>query len=104
VLAEISEVESASSVRGAATALVGDMQILVPLAGLIDIGAERERLGKQRERWSAALEKCRSKLDNASFVANAPADVVAKERERVADLEQRTARLKRQIDLLAELD
>ncbi|MFS8608775.1 MAG: class I tRNA ligase family protein, partial [Gammaproteobacteria bacterium] len=104
MLAEISEVESASSVRGAATALVGDMQILVPLAGLIDIGAERERLAKQLERASADLEKCRRKLDNASFVANAPADVVAKERERVADLEQRTARLKRQIDLLAELD
>jgi len=103
MLAEISEVESAASVRGAATALLGDMQILVPLAGLIDIAAERERLGKQLERWSSDLEKCRRKLDNASFVANAPADVVAKERERVADLEQRTARLRSQIDLLAEI-
>src|SRR5690606_17036335 len=104
MLAEISEIESASSVRGAATALLGDMQILVPLAGLIDIGAERERLGKQLERAGSDLEKCRRKLDNALFVANAPADVVAKERERVAELEQRSARLKRQIELLTELE
>ena len=104
MLAEVSEVESASSVRGAATALLGDMQILVPLAGLIDIGAERERLGKQLERAGADLEKCRRKLDNESFVANAPPDVVAKERERVAELEQRSARLRRQIELLTELE
>src|SRR5690606_2839617 len=104
MLAEISEVESASSVRGAATALVGDMQILVPLAGLIDIGAERERLAKQLERASADLEKCHRKLDNASFVANAPPDVVAKERERAAELEQRAARLERQIALLTEIE
>src|SRR5690554_4663105 len=104
VLAEISEVESASSVRGAATALVGDMQILVPLAGLIDIAAERERLGKQLERASADLEKCRRKLANEAFVANAPPDVVAKERERAAELEQRAARLERQIALLTEIE
>src|SRR5690606_1308943 len=104
MLAEISEVESASSVRGAATALVGDMQILVPLAGLIDIAAERERLGKQLERASADLEKCRRKLANEAFVANAPPDVVAKERERAAELEQRAARLERQIALLTEIE
>ncbi|MFO7286166.1 MAG: valine--tRNA ligase [Gammaproteobacteria bacterium] len=103
VLAEISEVESASAVRGAATALVGDMQLLVPLAGLVDIGAERERLGKQLERASADLEKGRRKLDNAAFVANAPADVVAKERERVAELEQRIERLRGQLERLDEI-
>ena len=103
VLAEISEVESAASVPGAATALVGDMQLLVPLAGLVDIAAERERLGKQLERANADLEKGRRKLDNAAFVANAPADVVAKERERVAELEQRIARLRGQLERLDEI-
>src|SRR5690606_36700914 len=57
MLAEISEVESASSVRGVATARVGDMQILVSLAGLIDIAADRERLGKQLVRARVDLEK-----------------------------------------------
>src|SRR5690606_24997428 len=104
MLAEIAEVESAADVRGAATALVGDMQLLVPLAGLIDTGVERERLGKQLERARADLDKARRKLGNDAFVANAPADVVAKERERVGELEQRAARLQGQIDLLTEID
>jgi valyl-tRNA synthetase len=79
------------------------MQLLVPLAGLIDIEAERDRLGKQLARAGGDLDKCRRKLDNESFVANAPAEVVAKERERIAELERRTAQLQRQIELLGEL-
>ena len=102
-LAEIAETDQPSAVRGAATALLGEMQILVPLAGLIDIAAERDRLGKQLARASSDLEKCLRKLGDERFVANAPADVVAKERERVAELEQRSERLRRQIELLDEI-
>ncbi|HEX7080127.1 MAG TPA: valine--tRNA ligase [Gammaproteobacteria bacterium] len=103
VLAEIAPVESAAAVPGAATALAGDMQLLVPLAGIIDLDAERERLGKQLARAASDLEKSLRKLDNASFVANAPSDVVAKERERVDELKQRTERLRAQIERLREI-
>jgi valyl-tRNA synthetase len=102
-LNDITPVESADAVRGAATALLGSMQLFVPLAGLIDIEAERERLGKQLARAEGDLDKCRRKLGNESFVANAPAEVVAKERERVEELEQRTGQLQKQIASLAEL-
>ena len=91
------------TVKGAATALLGAMRILVPLAGLIDVGAERDRLGKQLAKTHDDLGKVRRKLENQSFVANAPAEVVAKEHARIAELEQRAAQLEQQIARLAEL-
>ena len=91
------------SVKGAATALLGAMRILVPLAGLIDVGAEQERLRKQLAKTRDDLEKVRRKLENQSFVANAPADVVAKEHARVAELDQRSSQLDQQLARLAEL-
>ncbi|HZF27714.1 MAG TPA: valine--tRNA ligase [Gammaproteobacteria bacterium] len=92
-----------AAVKGAATALLGGMRILVPLAGLIDVAAERDRLGKQLARTRDDLAKSRRKLENQSFVANAPPDVVAKENARVADFEQRTAQLEQQLARLADL-
>jgi valyl-tRNA synthetase len=91
------------TVKGAATALLGAMRILVPLAGLIDVGAERDRLGKQLAKTHDDLGKVRRKLENQNFVANAPPDIVAKEQARVAELEQRAAQLDQQIARLAEL-
>ena len=79
------------------------MRILVPLAGLIDVGAERDRLGKQLAKTHDDLGKVRRKLENQSFVANAPAEIVAKEHARIAELEQRAAQLEQQIARLAEL-
>src|SRR5690606_13607770 len=97
------EVIADGTVRGAATALLGEMRILVPLEGLVDIAAERDRLGKQLERVRADLEKSRRKLDNADFAANAPEPVVAKERARAEELGQRAARLGEQLARLADL-
>jgi valyl-tRNA synthetase len=70
-----------------ATALVGDMKVLVPMAGLIDARAELERLGKRRAKAEAELAKARAKLGNENFVRNAPAEVVAQENARIADFE-----------------
>ena len=96
-------VPTGETVKGAATALLGAMRILVPLAGLIDVGAERDRLGKQLAKTNDELGKVRGKLANQNFVANAPAEVVAKEHARIADLEQRATQLQQQIARLAEL-
>ena len=84
-------------------ALLGAMRLLVPLAGLIDVAAERERLGKQLAKTRDELEKARRKMSNASFVANAPAAVVAQENARIADFEQRASQLDAQIARLAEI-
>jgi valyl-tRNA synthetase len=91
------------SVKGAAIALLGALRIFVPLAGLIDVAAERDRLGKQLAKTADDLGKVRKKLENQSFVANAPPEIVAKENARIAELTQRTQQLEQQLARLAEL-
>ena len=68
-----------------ALAVVGTLKVMVPLAGLIDLAAEKERLRKEVDRLTGEVQRINNKLANVKFVANAPADVVAKERAKVAD-------------------
>ena len=72
------------------------------LAGLIDVAAERDRLGKQLEKTHDDLGKVQRKLDNQGFVANAPPEIVAKEYTRIAELTQRATQLEQQLARLAE--
>jgi valyl-tRNA synthetase len=69
----------------------------------IDVAAERERLGKEIVRLQAEIAKASAKLDNASFVARAPAAVVAQERERIDGFKQSLARLEDQAGRLGTL-
>jgi valyl-tRNA synthetase len=87
----------------AATALLGDMRLFVPMKGLIDVDAERARLDKQLEKTRAELAKANGKLANEKFVNNAPAAVVTQERERVADFEKTITQLTEQLAKLDEL-
>ncbi len=77
-----------------ATALAGDLEILVPMEGLIDIKAELSRLDREIEKLTTDVEKLSIKLGNSQFVANAPAEVVAKE-------QQKLCKLKSSLDQLA---
>ena len=88
----------------AATALLGDLRLLVPMKGLIDIEAERARLDKQMQRAKADLAKTQGKLGNEKFVNNAPADVVLQEKQRASDFEKTIAQLAEQLEKLTELD
>ena len=87
----------------AATALLGDMRLLVPMKGLIDVAAERARLDKQMTRTEADLAKARGKLANENFVNNAPEAVVTQERERVAEFEKTITQLTEQLQKLDAL-
>jgi valyl-tRNA synthetase len=87
----------------AATALVGELTLLVPMAGLIDAAAEAERLTKLLARTRVDLEKARDRLANDNFVRNAPEAVVSAERQRFADLEQAVARLAAQLNRVQDL-
>ncbi|MDH3980606.1 MAG: valine--tRNA ligase [Gammaproteobacteria bacterium] len=69
------------------TALVGNMKLLIPLAGLIDKDAELARLSRELERKKDELERCEKKLSNSSFVDKAPKEVVAKEQARATELQ-----------------
>ncbi len=72
----------------AALALVGEMKVLIPLAGLIDKEAELQRLNKEYAKLKANIEKTRSKLENPNFKDKAPAAVVEKEQQRLQEQEQ----------------
>jgi valyl-tRNA synthetase len=87
----------------AATALVGDLSILVPMEGLIDAAAEAERLGKQLGKAQADLAKTGQKLANENFVRNAPPEVVEAERARVAELERTVISLTAQLERVRRL-
>ncbi len=87
-----------------ATALLNNMRLLVPMAGLIDVAAEKSRLGKQRDKADTDLSKALAKLANESFVNNAPEAVVTQERERVAEFRQQIAQLDEQIAKLDSLN
>jgi len=102
-LQSIEMLESGTEPPTSAMALLGGMKILVPMAGLIDIAAERSRLQKQLDRATSDLEKISAKLGNESFVARAPAAVVEKERARQTELLQEIDQLDEQIAKLASL-
>ncbi len=72
--------------KGAATYLLDDIEIYVPLAGLVDISAELAKLEKQLAKQRQQLEKTEKKLANENFLANAPPAIVEKEREKRASL------------------
>jgi len=87
----------------AATALLGDLRLLVPMKGVIDVDAERARLEKQQDKLNTDLARTRGKLDNENFLSNAPAEVVTQERQRAAEFEKTLAQLSEQLEKLAEL-
>ena len=82
---------------------MGDMRILVPMKGLIDVDAEQARLKKLEDKINVDLQRSLGKLNNEKFVNNAPADVVIQERERVAEFERAKAQLTEQLEKLDEL-
>ncbi len=82
----------------AATVLLGETKLLVPMAGLIDAVAEIQRLEKQRAKLESDLGKTRAKLDKPSFVDNAPVEVVDKERRRAEELGAAIANLEQQLE------
>ena len=79
-----------------ATALVGEMKILIPMAGLIDKEAELARLGKEIDRMRKDLERSEGKLANPDYTQKAPPEVVARERQRATDCRAAVAKLEDQ--------
>ena len=75
--------EQTDSIPESATALVGNMQVLIPLAGLIDKQAELMRLTREIEKIRKDLSRSEGKLANPDYVSRAPAAVVEEERLRV---------------------
>lgn len=85
--------EAGEKPADAATYLYKDMEIFVPLKGLVDVEKELAKLGKERQKLEAKLAQVGAKLVSEKFLQNAPADVVAKERDKQAELEATLAKI-----------
>ena len=85
------------------TQLVGDMEVLVPMAGFIDKDAEVARLSKSIEKLGKELERVQNKLGNPGFVDKAPEAVIEKEKEKAAGFERDIAKLNDQIEKIKAL-
>jgi valyl-tRNA synthetase len=79
----------------AASAIVGGAEIFLPLEGLIDLDEERSRLSREADKLLTDLENSKKKLRNQDFLTKARADVVEKERQRLAALEETLEKLQR---------
>lgn len=75
--------------KGSVQKIFGTMTLALPLAGLIDVAAEKERLTKEREKLAAYLKGLDAKLSNEAFVSKAPANIIADQRQK--QTETRTA-------------
>jgi len=93
--------QSGETEPAAAAAVVGNLRVLIPLAGLIDLDTERARLKKEITRIEGEIKKCQGKLGNANFVDHAPAAVVEQERARLADWNTQASALREQASRLA---
>ncbi|MDQ9092321.1 valine--tRNA ligase [Pseudoalteromonas haloplanktis] len=76
-----------------ATSYVGNLEIMIPMAGLIDVDAELARIAKQLEKAEKGLAQVQNKLANEKFVNNAPEAVLAKENEKLAEFSDAKAKL-----------
>jgi valyl-tRNA synthetase len=81
--------------------VVGAVECYLPLAGLVDIDAERARLTKELDDVAAQIARLEKLLANEGFLTKAPAHVVDGERTRLADLQERQVRLQARLDELA---
>jgi valyl-tRNA synthetase len=84
----------------AVAAVVGDVEVFLPVAGLVDLEKEKARLAKERDAVARRLAGVQAKLGNANFVERAPSEVVERERELAVSLEETLAKIDGQVATL----
>ena len=102
-LESITQLSDSDEAEESATALVGEMKILIPLAGLVDKKQEITRLNKEIEKLTKQQQQFSGKLNNEKFVSGAPEAVVEKERQKLHSVEQAISDLGQQLDKISAL-
>ncbi|MEA1941470.1 MAG: valine--tRNA ligase [Pseudomonadota bacterium] len=100
-MARLADIAVSDSVPpAAAQTVLGEATLALPLEGVIDFGAERERISKEIAKLDGEIVRLEKKLGNEKFVANAPADVVAEQREKLADYSEQKAKMAQALERL----
>ncbi|MDG6777452.1 valine--tRNA ligase [Thiomicrorhabdus sp. zzn3] len=102
-LESITVLDDESAAPESAVSLVGEMKVLIPMAGLIDKEAELNRLDKEIGKLEGEIKRLSGKLSNEGFVAKAPEAVVAKERQKLGDYETALRNLREQHEKIQQL-
>ena len=102
-LATIKVAAEGEDVPMSATQLVGEMEVMVPMAGLVDKDAEIKRLSKEIEKLSREVKRFEGKLSNERFVSKAPVDVVQKEQMKLAAARSSKTTLEQQLTVIRSL-
>lgn len=92
--------ESSASVENSATTVINGIEIILPLAGMVDAEQEAKRLTKEIEKLQNFITKMESKLNNDNFVAKAPPQVIEREKDRLAQETINIQKLKKQLESL----
>ncbi len=105
ILADLARVEEVAFERvegeiGASAVIPGGVEVFVPLEGVIDLDRERERLRGEIERIERQEASTGARLENASFVERAPAEVVQRERDKLASYSEQREKLARSLSAL----
>jgi len=102
-LARVMKIEGVAGTgkpKHAASAVVDGGEIFIPLEGLIDLDAERQRIQKEMARVQGMLDGVQKKLSNESFVGKAPKEVVEKEREKLESIRMTLEKLGKNLEQL----
>ncbi len=105
LLARVKELHSQTDAlpAAAAKAVVEQVEIFMPLAGIIDFAEEDRRLAKEMEKIGKELAQAQRKMSNEDFLAKAPEEVVNKEKERLNSWSEKLAKLKTHRERIKEL-
>jgi len=102
-LSKLSEIDLGSDLfkpKFSASAVIADLEIFIPLEGLIDIEVERNRLTKEITRLEKQIESINAKLLNIDFIAKAPKEVVERERQKSDDFQSNLNKLQTNLQSL----
>jgi valyl-tRNA synthetase len=83
-----------------ATGIVENVEVAVPLGEVIDVGVEKARLTKEIDRIEQLHARSRAKIDNPEFTSKAPANIVEREREKIEQLAENAAKLRKNLSVL----
>ncbi|MCX5493838.1 valine--tRNA ligase [Kaistia dalseonensis] len=100
-LARASDITAADAPpKGAVQAVLGESTIALPLEGVIDLAAERARLGKELDKAAKEIAKIEAKLGNEQFVSRAPEEVIEEQRDRLAEASELKAKFEAALERL----
>jgi len=102
-LESVTWINAEEAPKEAATALVGDLEILIPMAGLIDKKEESARLNREILKLKKDAERAENKLQNPNFIDKAPVEVVNKEKDRLLELKNMLEKLEQQLQKIETL-